>query len=185
MVVAGAGPGAAGESPSPAGHADAVLPGRVTRVIDGDTIDVLLSSGRIRVRLHGIDAPERDQRWGSQSKSWLEQQLQDRDVELEPVSQDRYDRLVAIVHRDGTDINRELVRQGHAWAYRQYLRSADRKLCDLEHGARRAQRGLWDPQQAPAAAPWQFRATRGKGPFGDYSGSTARDCRQEIRKAAS
>ena len=55
---------------------------------------------RIRVRLHGVDAPERDQPSGREASEWLRQRVQDREVLLEPVTQDRYERMVAIVYRD-------------------------------------------------------------------------------------
>ncbi len=158
-----------------AASSNAVLLGKVTRVVDGDTLDVLLATGKIRVRLHGIDAPERNQAGGPAAAAWLTQQLLNQPVDLEPVSQDRYERMVAVVHFAGRNINRELVRNGHAWAYRHYLRKADRELCSLESQARRAGAGLWSA--AAAHAPWEFRASAGKGPFADFSGSTAADCR--------
>src|SRR6187402_2566376 len=142
----------------------ALLPGKVTRVIDGDTIDVLLASGRIRVRLHGIDAPERNQAGGAAATAWLVQRVVDRPVQLEPVSQDQYGRMVAIVHDGRVSINRELVLRGHAWAYRRYLRRGDHELCAVEDTARRGRRGLWS---ATAHAPWEFRATSGTGPYTD------------------
>jgi micrococcal nuclease len=152
----------------------AVLAGRVTRVIDGDTLDVVLSSGRIRVRLHGIDAPERDQPGGTESGEWLRQRVQSREVLLEPVSQDRYERIVAIVYLDDANVNRELLRTGHAWAYRSFLRRADRIFCDIEATARGARIGLWG---APTArAPWEHRRTQGRGPFTDYRRQTGADC---------
>lgn len=156
----------------------AVLSGKVTRVVDADTIDVSLTSGRIRVRLHGIDAPERDQAGGAAASAWLAGQLLNQSVQLEPVSQDRYDRLVAVVHYQGRNINRELVRSGQAWAYRRYLRKADRELCSLEYQARREHAGLWSA--AAAHAPWEYRATARKGPFTDFSRSTAGDCRKAM-----
>ena len=117
----------------PASAADEpVLAGRVTRVIDGDTLDVLLASGRIRVRLHGVDAPERDQPSGREASEWLRQRVQDREVLLEPVTQDRYERMVAIVLLDDANVNRELLRAGHAWAYRSYLRRPERIYCDIQ-----------------------------------------------------
>jgi endonuclease YncB( thermonuclease family) len=158
-----------------------VLSGKVTRVIDGDTIDVLLASGRIRVRLHGIDAPERNQAGGAAATAWLMQKVLDRTVLLEPVSQDQYGRMVAIVHDGRDSINGELVLRGHAWAYRRYLREADRELCALEDTARRGRRGLW---AATAHAPWEFRATSGKGPYTEVSRSTAGSCRDAMRRRA-
>ncbi|MEO6185739.1 MAG: thermonuclease family protein, partial [Steroidobacteraceae bacterium] len=77
------------------------------------------------------------------------------------------------------DINRDLVRSGHAWAYRRYLRRADRDLCSLEHQARRAGTGLWSI--AAPRAPWEYRATGRKGLFTDFSRSTAGDCREAMR----
>lgn len=137
----------------------ATLPARVLRVIDGDTLDARLSSGRIRVRLHGIDAPERDQPGGDAATRWLAARVADRDVQLEPVSQDQYGRMVAIVHLDDLNLNRELVRAGHAWAYRRYLRREDRHWCALEEAARKEGIGLW--AAASPRAPWEFRAARG------------------------
>jgi micrococcal nuclease len=150
-----------------------VLAGKVVRVIDGDTIDVLLSTGRIRVRLHAVDAPERDQIGGAAATVWLTQQLLDQPVELEPVSQDQYDRMVAVVHLPDRSINSALVQNGHAWAYRHFLRRRDAGLCSLEHRARVARAGLW---AATAHAPWEFRATNGNGPFLDYSKTTVAEC---------
>jgi endonuclease YncB( thermonuclease family) len=156
--------------------AGSVLPGKVTRVLDGDTIDVALSSGRVRVRLQGIDAPEHDQPDGREARQWLQHRLIDHAVQLEPISQDRYERMVAVVHADGAVVNEELLQAGHAWAYRHYLRRADRHHCELEERARGARIGLW---ALPVPhAPWQYRETGSKGPFSDFSGETARDCRR-------
>lgn len=164
--------------------AEALLPGHVLRVIDGDTLDVRLQSGRVRVRLQGVDAPERDQRGGREATVFLRERLADSQVLLEPVSQDQYDRLVAVVHRDSVNLNEVLVREGHAWAFRRYLRREDRRLCALEAEARAAARGLWHSRTGPAHAPWEHRATRGRGPFTDFSGASAADCLRSARRAA-
>jgi len=157
-----------------------VLAGKVTRIIDGDTIDVWLTSGRIRVRLHGVDAPERNQPGGGAATEWLSQHLRDQPVQLEPVSQDQYQRMVAVVHQDGRNINRELVQAGHAWAYRRYMRRSERDLCTLEDRARRARAGLWAARTA--RAPWEYRTTNGKGPFSDFGRITEAECRRAIGK---
>lgn len=165
----------------PASAADEpVLAGRVTRVIDGDTLDVLLASGRIRVRLHGVDAPERDQSGGREASEWLRQRVQDREVLLEPVTQDRYERMVAIVLLDDVNVNRELLRAGHAWAYRSYLRRTERVYCDIEATARRGRLGLWGG--ATAHAPWEHRRTQGRGPFTDFRRQSAAECWRLRRK---
>jgi endonuclease YncB( thermonuclease family) len=176
-LLAGALPAVAAQKDT----ASPVLAGKVTRVIDGDTLDVLLDSGRIRVRLQGVDAPELRQPRGREAARWLQQRLRDQNVLLEPVSQDRYERMVAVVFLEDVNVNRELVRQGQAWAYRQYLRRKDRILCDLEAAARKQRLGLWALPAAQRAAPWEYRASHGRGPFTDYSGTGADDCRREIR----
>jgi endonuclease YncB( thermonuclease family) len=94
------------------------------------------------------------------SCSWLGQQLRDRQVLLEPVSQDQYERMVAVVRLEHRNINRELVSQGHAWVYRRYMRRSDRELYSLEDGARRQQAGLWAADFPHA--PWEHRSTSGK-----------------------
>lgn len=160
-----------------------LLEGRVTRVIDGDTLDVLLASGRIRVRLHGIDAPERDQPGGAEAGAWLRERMMNRIVQLEPVSQDQYGRMVAIVHDGDEVVNQALVGSGWAWAYRYYMRQRDSGLCDMEFQARQQARGLWGlagTQAAAPRAPWEYRATKTRGPFTDYTGQSAADCRRQI-----
>jgi endonuclease YncB( thermonuclease family) len=153
---------------------EGVLAGRAVRVVDGDTLDVLLASGRIRVRLHGVDAPEHDQPGGREARQWLQHRVLDRKVLLEPVTQDRYDRMVAILHVDDAIVNRELLRTGHAWAYRRYLRVTERMYCEIEAAARHERLGLWGAPRA--SAPWEHRRTAGRGPFTDFSASTAADC---------
>jgi endonuclease YncB( thermonuclease family) len=81
------------------------LPGVVTRVIDGDTADVKLASGPIRVRFHAIDTPERDQPGGREATAALVALVAGKEVDLEPFEQDAYNRLVARVYVDGIDVN--------------------------------------------------------------------------------
>jgi len=144
---------------APAVH-PTVLPrlvGTVSRVVDGDTIDVRLSSGPIRVRLHGIDAPERAQSWGHEATAALAALVLNRPVSLEPFQQDRYHRLVARVFLQDRDINAELIQQGDAWAYRQYMTKADARYCAFEETARAAKRGLWRLQSGDQVQPWLWR----------------------------
>jgi endonuclease YncB( thermonuclease family) len=98
-----------------------VLVGRVTEVTDEDTIQVALASGPIIVRLHSIDTPKRSQPWGRQATAALERRLRNgTQVTLQPITQDKYDRLVAVVYLKNENVNAWMVQQGHAWAYRQY-----------------------------------------------------------------
>jgi endonuclease YncB( thermonuclease family) len=123
-----------------------VLKAKVTRVNDGDSIEVDLDSGHARVRMSAIDTPEYDQPYGAQSSAALEALLPlGSAVELEVVTQDQFKRLVAVVWRvegdQRTNINESMLRQGHAWAYRRYMK--DPKFCDLEQEARSKKLGLW------------------------------------------
>src|SRR5690606_15497789 len=99
--------------------------GAVAKVNDGDTLEVQLASGRVTVRLYSIDAPERDQPHGRAAFAALYERVANRSIELEIVEQDQYERQVAVVLVDGRNINKELVQEGHAWAYRHYLSDGD------------------------------------------------------------
>lgn len=159
-----------------AGSQQPVLSGTVTRVIDGDTIEVQLGSGPIRVRLNSIDTPEMDQSWGPQAQAALAGRVAGKRVELEPIAQDRYDRLVAVVLLDGENINAWMVQQGDAWAYRDYLE--DPSYCAWEAVARASRLGLWSLPPGSRVAPWEWRAA-GRGSsagFTDYSSETAAGC---------
>ena len=122
--------------PALAADPQPVLTGTVTKVVDADTIDVQLTSGPIRIRLYGIDAPERSQPWGSEATEFLSGKILNQTVELEPLQQDRYERMIAIVHKGDVNVNTELVRLGHAWAFRKYLKRADTDYCNFEAEAR-------------------------------------------------
>jgi micrococcal nuclease len=159
-----------------------VLTGKVSRVIDGDTVDVVLASGLIRVRLQGIDAPERNQPGGRAAQRWLQKRLQGRVVYLEPVSQDRYDRMVAVVFDGEVDINQELVTAGYAWAYRRYMKRSNAELCSLEFAARKARIGLWSRSQSDWIAPWEWRHLKTRADPTDYSRETAGSCAAAIGK---
>lgn len=162
-----------------------VLVGRVTRVLDGDTIEVALSSGPMRVRVGFVDAPEKNQPWGNEARDALTRKLGDSEVELDVVSQqDQYDRLVAVVGLDDENVNAWLVRQGHSWVYREYAK--DPNYCAWEAEARAARRGLWALPAEQRHAPWEFRsAQRGRaGGFTNYSNETVAQCVAAMHKKA-
>lgn len=138
------------------GDSAAVLVGRVTEVTDGDTIHVALASGPIIVRLHSIDTPERTQPWGRQATAALARRLrQGTEVTLQPITQDEYDRLVAVVYLNDENLNAWMVQQGHAWAYRRYL--DDARYCAWEQQARASGRGVWSLPSSERIAPWEYR----------------------------
>jgi endonuclease YncB( thermonuclease family) len=129
--------------------------GRVVAVVDGDTVDVLRGGQPARIRLAGIDCPEKAQPYGARARQATAALAFGAEVRVIERERDRYGRTVGeVVLGDGRSLNRELVRQGWAWWYRRY--SQDRALGDLEIVARMERRGLWvDPQPVP---PWEWRA---------------------------
>lgn len=132
--------------------------GKVVAVKDGDTVEVMRKGKAVRVRLAEVDAPESRQAFGTQSKKFLSDLVFGRLVKVDVTDVDRYGRLVARLSTpEGLDANRELVKGGWAWWYRQY--SKDATLGALQDAARAAKRGLWaDP--APVE-PWLFRRKAG------------------------
>lgn len=137
-----------------------VLVGRVIAVADGDTVTVLdASRQQHRIRLVGIDAPERGQAFGNRARQHLADRVFQREVQVEYDKRDRYGRILGKIVLDGEDINLMMVRDGMAWHYRQFQRDqrpADRTLyADAEREARAAGRGLW--ANAHPQPPWEFR----------------------------
>ncbi len=131
--------------------------GRVVGVSDGDTITVLHNGKGERIRLHGIDCPEKRQAFGNRAKQFTSTLVFGKGVTVQVMDRDRYGRTVGVVLLpDGRSLNHELVRAGLAWMYRRYTN--DQSLSDLEAEARVARRGLWaDPHAVP---PWEWRSAR-------------------------
>ena len=130
------------------------ISGTVVHVADGDTLTVLVSNREVKVRLWGIDAPEKRQAFGAQAKLALLTLTGGKQVVVEVLGTDRYQRTLGWLLVAGAAVNRQLVQQGMAWWYRQYAPAArDLEAAELE--ARAAKRGLWaDPAAEP---PWLFR----------------------------
>lgn len=139
------------------------IDGVVRAVYDGDT--VLLATreeSRLKVRLYGIDAPETakpdspGQPFGSVSKRTLMYKIMGRQVSAEIVDIDQYKRAVAVIRYGGRDINREMVSEGMAWAYRQYLQGPyASEYINAESRARGKHTGIW--RDANPQPPWEFR----------------------------
>ena len=144
--------------------------GRVVGVTDGDTITVLVNKDEHKVRLQGIDAPERKQDFGTKAKQFASDLVFDKDVRVEVVDRDRYGRDVGIVHlADGRILNQELVKAGMAWWYEEYAPKDD-TLNALQTAAKRDRRGLW--RDADPVPPWEFRKRkRGAGDTHDQQTS--------------
>ena len=137
-----------------------VVMGRVVGVVDGDTITVLdVDQVQHKIRLSGIDAPEKKQPFGTRSKESLSELAFDKTVEVETVKRDRYGRRIGKVLVNGRDVNLVQIERGMAWFYRQYQLEqslADRQLYEAaENLAKVGKKGLWcDAEPIP---PWDFR----------------------------
>ena len=135
-------------------HAD--FSGVVVSILDGDTVDVLVDRKPVRVRLAEIDAPEKAQAFGTKSRQALAAAVFQQFVTVKTTSLDRYGRTIGTILVDGHSVNRMMVTQGMAWAYRQYL--MDRSMLDVEAAARSGRLGLWvDANPVP---PWEWRAPK-------------------------
>ena len=132
---------------------------RVTGIMDGDTIEVLKDRKSVRIRLFGIDCPERDQDFGSKARKFTSEKVFKRVVEVNPIDTDQYGRTVAKIYVDGKYLNLMLVAEGLAWWYRPYA-GKERDLEQAEKQARDAKTGLWSiPNPTP---PWKFRRHKAK-----------------------
>ncbi|EAK0467187.1 thermonuclease [Campylobacter upsaliensis] len=136
------------------------LTGKVSRVIDGDTIELLAKTSKtnpynhiakLKIRLYGIDAPELKQAYGKEAKEYLSALVLKQEVGLIIENKDKYDRFVGTIFLKGQDINKEMVKNGYAHAYESFSKKylaeqADVKMFKL---------GLW--QDEKAVKPSEFR----------------------------
>jgi endonuclease YncB( thermonuclease family) len=138
---------------------NAVLEARVTKVVDGDTLNVRSGGASLRVRLIGIDTPERDQPYARESRQALQALVSGSPIRLETHGEDRFGRILARVLVAGRDVNAELVRRGAAWVYRTHR--DDPRLLALEREARAQKRGLWALPESARVPPWEWRHPTG------------------------
>ena len=130
--------------------------GRVVGVSDGDTLTLLTAEKQqVKVRLGEIDTPESRQPYGQRAKQALSDLAYNKEARVVVQDTDRYGRTVGRVYVGGVDVNAELVKQGAAWVYRQYLK--DQSLLALEAEAKAAKRGLWGLPETERCPPWDWR----------------------------
>ena len=149
--------GATGEPP--------VLVGTVLRVHDGDTVTLggsFAPGGSVKVRLAQIDAPELAQPWGDRAQAALRTLARGRVARLEVRDVDGYERRVGDLFVDDVFVNEALVRDGHAWVSRRWVR--DPSLLRTEEDARDAGRGLWSLPPEEREPPWRWRRGRSAHP---------------------
>ncbi len=136
------------------------LTGKAVRIIDGDTLVLLNEDNQqIRIRLAGIDTPERKQPFGKRAKRALAELAAGKIVIGDCPKTDRYGRRICKIEVESVDVGLELIRRGLAWHYKKYAHEQspeDRKAyADSEDQAKKNRIGLWtDPSPVP---PWQWR----------------------------
>lgn len=136
------------------------LQGRVVGIADGDTVTILdVSNTQFKIRLMGIDAPEKKQAFGNKSKEHLSNLVYNKQVTVEYYKKDKYGRTVGKILVDGVDANLEQVKTGMAWHYKKYQKEQtleDRlKYTQAEEYAGKNKIGLWI--DAGPTPPWEYR----------------------------
>jgi micrococcal nuclease len=131
------------------------ISGEVVGVFDGDTIELFYNNHTERIRLHGIDCPEKGQAFGKRAKQAAADLLFGKQVMLQTHGKDKFGRTVAdVLLTDGSNVNQQLVKEGWCWWYEKHA-SKDRALQQSQHEAKQAKRGLWsEPDPVP---PWLYR----------------------------
>lgn len=148
-------------------YAQSVVKGKVVQVKDGDTVVIAPIEGGqfFTCRLSGIDAPETARRnrqgqpHGNEATKELKRLVLGQTVDAQLTGRRTHNREVCIIKKNGQDVNLEMIRSGHAWAYRQFLkRPHASEYIAAEEEARNRRLGLW--QQSNPTPPWEFRRSQ-------------------------
>jgi micrococcal nuclease len=128
--------------------------GKVIKIVDGDTFDLLTKEkNTLRIRMNGIDCPERRQDFYQSAKNALAGYIFNKEVTLFITGRDRNKRAIATVYYNGENVNLSMIKNGYAWHYKKY--STDTTYAKAEQEARLARKGLW--RMNNPVAPWDFR----------------------------
>lgn len=135
--------------------------GKVVGIIDGDTYDILLDGHKtVRIRMEGIDAPEKGMPFYKRAKRHLSDLCFGKNVRVEIKDTDKYGRMVAFGYlEDETELSHEMLKAGLAWHFKKF--NSDEDLAVLEAEARNFKRGIWSMERA--MSPWDNRALHRKG----------------------
>lgn len=132
----------------------AQIKGIVVSIADGDTFTLLDSENKqIKIRLHGIDCPERAQDFGQVAKQYLSDLIFRKPVSVTQTDIDRYGRTIGIVYIDTININERILLSGLAWHYKRY--DSNPVWSKLEQTAKENKKGLWSKNDP--VPPWEFR----------------------------
>ena len=124
------------------GPDNSAIEGEVVKVVDGDTYDLKTGDQTIRVRMEGIDAPEKGMRFYKESKKYLHDLCLGRKVLFKPNEISKFNKQIGFTYLSGgLELSHEMVRSGYAWHFKKY--SSDNNLYKLELQARVAKRGIW------------------------------------------
>ena len=133
---------------------------QAVKVSDGDTLNVQkVENGKfvgevMKIRMFGIDAPEKTQDYGIESKQALEKLVSGKTLEIEEKNRDRYGRTVAVVYVNGKNVNEEMVKNGNAWWYQEYDKK-DTKMQAYQENAKKNKLGLFGKRGY--VEPWNYR----------------------------
>lgn len=136
--------------------------GKVIAVLDGDTYDLLINGNQtIRIRMEGIDAPERGMPYYQVAKKYLSNLCFGNLVKFVPTKKpDSHNRLIGFTYlEDGTEMSHEMIKAGLAWHFKKY--NSDEDLAELEIQARNSKIGLW--QNENPMSPWENRRLHKQG----------------------
>ena len=133
---------------------------QAVKVSDGDTLNVQkVENGKfvgeiVKIRMFGIDAPEKSQDYGNESKQALEKLVSGKMLEIEEKNRDRYGRTVAVVYANGKNVNEEMVKAGNAWWYQEYDKN-DTRMQAYQENAKKNKLGLFGKRGY--IEPWNYR----------------------------
>lgn len=131
--------------------------GKVVKVLDGDSLNIIQKGKEVRIRLAEIDAPEHGQPFWKQSRQALDSYVFDKNVSVEEFDRDQYGRIVGHVYLNDTWVNGKLVQQGYAYVYDRYAIS--KKLYQYQAQAEKNKVGIWRLPESQRVKPWDWRET--------------------------
>ena len=141
------------------------LTGKVIKITDGDTVHVLQDNHvKEKIRLAGIDAPERKQPHGNKAKQYLASLIGNKRVTVKYSKRDRYKRIVGKIIFNNSDVNLAMVQAGYAWHYKKYQKEQSKSdqlaYAAAEDNTRTHRLGLF--QDKEPMSPWDYRKSRRK-----------------------
>ncbi len=140
--------------PKESNNIEQTLSGKAIKIVDGDTFDLLAGTVTYRIRLNGIDTPEKGQDFYQNAKTALGNWCRNQTLRVTYKSKDRNGRLIGDVYTSfGAWVNVKLVEEGMAWHFKKY--SSDKTLAVAEIKARNLKLGLWTMKNV--IAPWDWR----------------------------